>query len=151
MHTFNQTVPFVTEATPDYSANDLCGGQLQFSISAASRGSRLVRLMLRSIDSFAGVASKLILFDEDPTATTFTENGAFTVNSADLSKILTVIRIAAADWVDDTGIGAGYIMEKELLVPMGLTPTLYGAFIPGATLNLSTTASIEATLGGERD
>lgn len=151
MHSFNLRQALVTEATPDYSANDLCGGKVAFNITQAARGSKLTRLAMRSKDTFAGVASKVMLFNADPTATTFTENGAFSINAADLTKQLAVVRIAAADWIDDTGVGGGYYVEKELLIPLSVIPIVYAAFIPAATLNLSATDSLQMWLGGERD
>lgn len=150
MQTFSQRQTLVTEAVPDYSLNDLCGGKISWTIATPARGSKLTRVGLRSKDSFAGVASKLILFGSDPSSTTFTENGAFSIHASDIAKVLYVLRVAAADWIDDTGVGNGYWAEKEVNVPLDASPIIYGAFIPGATLNLSATDSLAGILAGER-
>lgn len=151
---FARRYDMVTQDTPDYSAGDLCGGKLSFQTRSPGSGWNLKRLALKSIDTFTGVASKLYLFDADPSATTFTENAAFSVNSADRSKLVEVIDIAAADWTDYTARTGLYIVRKAIEVPVLFASTdriLYGAFVPEATLNLSTIASIQAIIGGEID
>ena len=66
---FWRRVALVTEATPDYSSGDLCGGKITFSnVIRKATGTGLVqRLNLLSIDSI-GVASVFLLFRADPAA-----------------------------------------------------------------------------------
>jgi len=42
----------------------------------------------------------ILIFNDNPTATTFTDNSALTVNAADVPKIIDVISIVAADYKD---------------------------------------------------
>lgn len=150
----NRRVTLVTQATPDYSTNDLCGGLAEFLMRTPGGGGKLVRLAVRSKDSFSGVASKLVLFDAEPASSTLTENATAAIHANDKAKILASVAIAAADWVDLTGIGGDYIVEKALDIPFLFAAgvrTIYSALIPAATLNLSATDSLEVQLGAEVD
>lgn len=154
MFAFRSRLTPTTEATPDYSAGDLCGGQLQFVGRTPGGGHYVKRLTIKSIDSFSGVASKLYLFDDNPSATTFTENGAFSINSADRAKLIDVVEIASGDWTDFTARTGLYIARKTLDLPTVLASgnkIIYAAFVPENTLNLSSTSSLEFILAGEVD
>lgn len=160
MH-LNRRATLATEATPDYSANDLCGGKLQFTMRTAGGGGRLVRWAMKSLVSFSGIASKAYLFDSDPDtagadggATTFTENGAWTLAAADRTRLIDVIDIADTDWVDYSARAGVYMVEKALDVPFSFAAggrSIWAAFIVGATLNLGSTTDIEAMVGAEVD
>lgn len=150
----SKRVTAVTEASPDYSANDVCGGLLAFTMRTPEGAGQLQSLAIRSKDSFSGVASKLILFDAEPADSTTTENGTLAIHADDLAKILCVVSVAAADWVDLTAFGAGYVVEKALSKNFKFAAgerTIYGVFAPAATLNLSAVDSLEFQLGAEID
>ncbi|MCL4715466.1 MAG: hypothetical protein KJZ75_11195 [Hyphomonadaceae bacterium] len=154
MFAFRSRITLATEATPDYSAGDLCGGKLEFVGRTPGGGHYLKRLTLKSIDSFSGVAAKLYLFDDDPAATTFTENAAFSIHADDRAKLIEVVEIASADWIDFTSRTGLYIARKTLDVPTQLAQgnkKIFGAFVPENTLNLSSATSVEAILAGEVD
>ena len=151
MH-ISSRVALVTQATPDYSSGDLCGGKLAFSrFTRKVNGSGLIkRLNLLSIDA-VGVAATFLLFRADPAASTFTENSAFTIHADDLPNLLRAIPVPSAGWVTLTGT-AYYETELALNIPFqAASDDLYGALVPGGTLNLSSAASIIAILGGEVD
>lgn len=150
----NRRVTPTVETTPDYSANDVCGGVMQFTMRTIGGAGKLASLVVRSKVSFSGIASKLILFDAEPADSTVTENGALAIHANDKSKILTQVAIAAADWVDMTGVGGDYIVEKTLAKQFQFASTdkvIYGIFVPGNTLNLGTTSDLEFQLGAEVD
>lgn len=144
----------VTEATPDYVSGDLCGGKLSFQQRGPGCAGSLRRLTLKSIDA-VGVATRMLLFYSDPSNTTFTENGAFSLHANDRTKLLDQIDIASGDWVNTTGTGL-YVASKALAdIPFALEDSqnrnIYAAFIALGTLNLSSVSSIEAILGSEVD
>lgn len=143
----------VTEATPDYVTGDLCGGKTSFIMRTPGGGGKLVRACLKSIDAIS-VDSVLHLFDSDPSATTFTENGAFALNSADRTRLLRSIAIGSADWINQSTATGLYIAEKAIDVPFLFATgdrTIYGALVAAGTINLSSTSSIEIILGAEVD
>ncbi len=146
-------VALVTQATPDYSSTDLCGGKITFANigrGGAACSGLVKRLNLLSIDAI-GVASAFLLFRANPAASTFTENGAFTIHADDLPNLLRAIPVPSASWVTLTGT-AYYEQEIPLSIPFEApTEKLYGALIAGGTINLSTAASIVATLGVDID
>jgi hypothetical protein len=154
MYFNSKRVQLVTQATPDYSAGDLCGGKLTFPQRSTEGAGRLTRLVLKSLVSFSGIASKLYIFDEDPANTTFTENAGFSIHADDRSKLIEVVEIASGDWTDFTARSGLYIARKTLDVPFKLatlTKSIFAALVVENTLNLSGTADIEAILGGETD
>lgn len=149
---FSRRVALVTEATPDYSSGDLCGGKITFDNCVRRAGGTGIvqRLNLLSIDA-VGVAAAFLLFRADPAASTFTENGAFTIHATDLPNLLRAIPVPSANWTTLTGTSY-YEQEIALNIPFApATDDLYGALIAGGSLNLSSTASIIATLGGQID
>lgn len=148
----SQRAALVTQATPDYVSGDLCGGKVTFANMTKKVGGngRLTRLNLLSIDAIA-VAAAFLLFSKNPTNSTFTENGAFTIHASDLPYLLDAVPVLSANWVTLTGT-AYYRNEIALNIPFqtqAASKDLYGALIAGGTINLSSTASIAAILGGE--
>lgn len=154
MFAFQSRITLATEATPDYSAGDLCGGKLEFIGRTPGGGHYLKSLLLKSKDSFSGVDAKLYFFNDDPSETTFTENDAFSLHADDRSKLIEVVTISASDWVDATSRTGLYLLRKTLDVPLVLAQgsrIIYAALVPENTLNLSAADSIEAILSGEVD
>lgn len=150
MSFFSRRVALVTQATPDYSSTDLCGGKITFpSVVRKAQGrGKIHRLNLLSIDAIS-VASAFLLFRADPVNSTFTENGAFSVHASDLPNLLRAIPVPSAGWVTLTGTSY-YETELALNIPFEAEATdLFGALVAGGTINLSSAASIIATLAGE--
>lgn len=76
---------------------------------------------------------ELIIFDQDPSATTFTDNAAITVNDADLSKICGVISFptsSRASFADNsvTSVDGLYVPVR----PAVGTTTFYAALRTGS-------------------
>jgi hypothetical protein len=77
-----------------YAANDLVGPRLEFDLSAFADVDELYLnhvLLMDKADQAGGYT--LVLFEEDPTNTTFTDNGALDINDGDADKIIGVIAL----------------------------------------------------------
>jgi len=118
-----------------YSQNDLVGGKLTFTNAMrTSGGSGILRGFVMGDQAANGssVTYDLILFDADPTGTTFTENGPLDIADADLNKIIGVLRL------NGTGSVGDYIAMVDNAVLVGRveqplkasgSANLYGALI----------------------
>jgi len=146
----------VTQAAPDYSTGDVCGGVSQFTMRTPGGGGRLTRLVLKCLQAVA-IDSQYLLFDSSPAESTVAENGTLSIHANDKTRLIGRVAIATADWVNLGAIAADdlYYVEKALDLPFffagGTGKTIYGIFVPTGTLNLASTADIEAILGAEVD
>lgn len=144
-----------TSASPDYSTGDNVGGLLTFT--DALDKSQTGVLMSVTISDKAGQtgALDLVLFDSNPSSTTFTDNGALTVNDADLVKILGVVAVVSADYhaFADNSVAsvAGVGLPLQLAGASDQTgqqiPALYGALVARGTINLASTSDLQVSLG----
>lgn len=143
------------QATPDYSDGDTIGGLVTLSdFARRDAGSGLImRFTLRSKIDIT-VSSFIHIFDQNPSASTFTDNAALVIHADDAAKILKTITVASTDWADPKGgspwytaevIGPGGILERlGYQLPTG--KSLY--FVPEAdgTINFSATTDWSAII-----
>lgn len=145
-------VALVTQAAA-YASGDLIGGKISWEQRAPDQGGRLLRLTCKSLTS-VGVASTMYLFDANPSNTTFTENGALALNSADRTKLIGAVAIASGDWLNYSAAAGLYVADKAIDIPYWLRNgerTIYGALVIGGVHTPGSIADIEAILGGEID
>lgn len=84
-----------------YADEDVIGGKL--TIARAGRksgGSGFIMGFSINTKAACSKAMRLIFFKANPSATTFTENSALALNSADYTKVIGHVDIAATDWAD---------------------------------------------------
>lgn len=142
----------VTQAAA-YSSGELIGGKQSFQLRTPGGGFKLTRYFLKSLTAVSQ-SSVLYLFDSDPSATTFTENGAFSLNSADRTRLIARVAIASGDWVNDATPLGLYTVEKTLNIPGQFAAgdrTIYGALVLGGSHTPGSTADLEAILAAEVD
>jgi hypothetical protein len=135
-----------------YGAADLVGGKLTFaSVARVSGGAALLRGVVigdQASNSAANSVYDLILFDSDPTGTTFTENSPLDVADADLNKIIGVVRF---DGVAGTTLFANAdnaVLFKVVELPLQLSgsTSLFGALIARGTPTYAATTDVFITL-----
>lgn len=80
-----------------YAANDLVGPKLEFDLSAFADVDELLLNQVLILDRAdqGSVTMNLVLFDEDPTNTTFADNDPMDIDDADMDKIIAAIIISA--------------------------------------------------------
>ena len=71
------------EATPDYASGDVLGGLMSVSAPRYPGGAGILHYLSVSIKVDLAPIMNIVLFKSNPSATTFTENGAFSLNAAD--------------------------------------------------------------------
>lgn len=148
-----QITPSLTvSTTPAYSSGDNVGGKLTLSnIVRVSGGSGVIQSLLVVDASNQKAAFDVLLFNADPTNTTFTDNGALTINSADVAKIVRRISVAASDYVTVGGVAVAEIaVGGKPIVPASGT-TMYAAVVTTSTPTYAATTALIVRLGVLQD
>lgn len=132
--------------TSAYAADDLVGGKLIFQDALfGTRGASGLLQTAQLTDAAQQDATlELLLFDADPTATTFTDNAAFTLAAADIPKLCA--RVSFSDYLQVGGIS---VARVENLAAPALTidgGTLHGALISKGTPTYSSAGNLTLTL-----
>ena len=116
-----------------YSASDVVGGRLSFSVQAAS-GVYLLKSVRLVDDGNVKAAGSLYLFNSAPTA--FADNAAFEPVIGDLSKVVASVAIAAADYTTLNGNALGLVDDRSGIKGGSFTVSagvLYGYFVCSGT------------------
>jgi hypothetical protein len=96
----NDSTGIAVQIAGAYTANDVVGGLLTFTLGGAIGGGILNSILLVDDDS-EGAALDLYLFNAAPT--TIADDAAFAPVVADLKKLITKISIVAGDYVTVNG------------------------------------------------
>ncbi len=125
-----------------YSAGDVVGGRLSFSLQAAS-GVWLLKSVRIADDDNEKAACKLYLFNSAPTS--IADNAAFAPAIADLQALVAIVTVAAADF---STINSNAVALKESLASVFVVPggTLYGYLVCDATPTYTATTDLAITL-----
>jgi len=130
--------------SPAYSSGDCIGGKLTFMpvVLAANHDATIQAVTLNCKSAQTG-AIDLILFNADPSASTFTDNAALAINAADFDKVIGVINITK--W---TNLGTPSVGESNnLAFPVELpTTAAYGVLVARSTPTLASTSDLTVKL-----
>jgi hypothetical protein len=132
--------PTVTaSASPDYADADNIGGKLALPGIArrCPKGGFIVGCRIVSAVA-STITFHVVFYAGDPSGTTFTDNGAFTVAAADQSKI---IGRAVLDSVTDLG-GCSIHSHPNLNLPFDGGREIYASITAKGALNLAATTDI---------
>lgn len=136
---------FTVSTTPAYSAGDAIGTKGTITNACLSRSNRgEVRGV--TIDDLAMQSADidLVLFSADPTATTFTDNGALDIADADLAKVTAVIPITTHKTFADNSVS----QAKNIAYPFqcNSSGTLYYVLVARGTPTYSATTDVSGIL-----
>ena len=136
-----------------YVAGDLVGGKLSFSnvlrpIANADHTGLIQSIIITDLGT-QSAALDLVLFDVDPTNTTFTENAAFDIDDTDLLTILGVAAIT--DWKAFNDNSVGLALNMAMPFNLGTNNTLYGALISRGTPTYASTTDLTVRIGVLQD
>jgi hypothetical protein len=140
-----------------YASGDLLGTKMTFTNALRnSVGTGYVIAVDISDKAAQAVDMDLVLFRQDPTNTTFTNNGAFSPADADLPKIIGVVNLAAASRFNFVDNGVKYLSGLALPI-QGLSSTsasqgtLYGALVARGAYTGASSSDITVTLAIAQD
>lgn len=137
--------PTITGASA-YAAGDLIGGKLTFTgaLNASSLSGVLTSVTLTDLGA-EGKNVELVIFNADPTATTFTNDSAFDPADADLTKIVCPgVYITSHSAFNDNGASS---VKNIGCAISASTSTIYGALIAREAVTYDTTSSLTVILG----
>ncbi len=138
----------VVEATPDYADGDVIGGKMTLGAAARAGGDGgAIRsaAVYSKVDIAANIPIRVILFNADPSASTFTENSAPTIHADDLSKIIGVLDLSLR-----LDLGTPVVLFADNpSVPFSLpvSSDLYAVAIAGGVINLGGASDLTFVFG----
>lgn len=112
-----------------YAAGDNMGGKLTLTGAAVSGiGTGVITSVMITDKDKEGADIDVVFFTSDPSATTFTNNGALTINDADLIKIVCVASVTTDVTFVDNGVS--YLQNLNCPFSLGAAnTTLYAAMV----------------------
>lgn len=146
-----------TVDTSAYQTGELVGGKLTFTGALKTITGTGYLVSVNMMDQSAqAVDFDVVIFREDPTGTTFTDQAAFDVADADTSKIIAVVQLGSATrfaFADNSVhfIGSLAIPVQATNSGGGIAGTLYGALISRGTPTFTAATDVKITIGVSRD
>jgi len=138
-----------TVDTNAYASGDLIGGKLTFSDLAAS--DQMLKIMTAVIkdESKQTADIDLVLFRDDPSATTFTDQAALDIADGDLGKVCGVITFRSGQTFgfNDNGV---MVQQNIGLCTQLAGTTLYGALVSRGTPTYAAATDVTVMLTAER-
>lgn len=121
--------------TGTYASGDLVGSKLTLSAAMRTNGGTgvLHSVVVQDLTK-QDAALDIVIFDSDPSGTTFTDNAAFDVADVDLPKVLGTVAVAASDYVDFNDSSVATVKSVGLLVSgLNTSDDLYACVVSGGT------------------
>jgi hypothetical protein len=136
----------VVSTTPAYAANDCVGGLMTFALAAKSTGRGfVVHSVVITDKGKQNAALKLILFDSNPSGSTFTDNAAITIVDADLIKVIGVVDVTSYTSFADNSVGVA--ASAGLACKLASGTSLYGVLFTTGTPTYTATSDLTVRLG----
>ncbi len=138
----------VTPTTDQYASGDLIGEKLTISDPLHYSGGRGRVLSIILADrAKQNAVIDLILFDANPSATTFTDNGLLTIADADLFRICGIIPITSGDYADFVASSVVSTYDINLGIALrGATKDLYACLVSRGTPTFAATTDLQLTV-----
>jgi hypothetical protein len=146
------SVPLTCEAAA-YADGDLIGGKITIPFAVLHPGAGgIIRRVVLACKSSQTTALDIVFFNGDPSSTTFTENGAIAIATADVAKIVGGFNVAATTgWID---VGTPSFAQSPangiafpFYIPNGTS--LYAAIISRGAPTFAATTDLTLNLGIE--
>lgn len=151
---FISTSPTVD--TGAYATGDLIGGKLTFTgaLRNTTNAGYITSVLITDLAA-QSADLELVLFSTNPTGTTFTDQAAFDVADADVTKIVAVIALGSTSRFNFNDNGVKYL--GSLAIPLGVTPAntagtiIYGALVSRGTPTFAASTDVSVVLGISQD
>lgn len=142
----------LTVTASAYTSGNCMGGKITIANIARANDitGRLTKLVMQS-KSLQTFAFDVVLFNADPSASTFTDRGTFDVVAADWNKVIGVVHVS--DW---TALGATRSSAQALGLNIPFSPvsgarTLYAAIAVRSTPTPASTSDFSLLLSNDSD
>ena len=122
----------VASTTAAYEAGDLIGAKntLTDIWEYSNQTPILCNLTVRDLTK-QNAAMTIVIFDADPTGTTFTDNAALDIADADLAKVIAVIPVAATDYVSFNDNSVATVRNLAIPLDAASGNDIYCAVVSG--------------------
>lgn len=113
-----------------YASGDLLGLKLTLAnVFRVAGGSGILQsIVIQDLTKQMG-ALDVVIFDSDPTGTTFTNNAALDIADADLPKIIGFFQVTAADYVSFADNAVAILKNLGLPVDVAAGTSLYACLV----------------------
>lgn len=141
-----------TVDTSAYATGDLIGGKLTFTGALRNSTASGFVVSVAVVDESAQAQDlEVVIFNDNPTGTTFTDQAALDIADADVPKIAAVVTLGSSTrfaWADN---GLKYVGSLSLPVVGGYvagvpTTTLYGALVSRGSPTFAASNDVKVTL-----
>ncbi len=135
-----------TADTSIYASGDVIGGLMTFS-NAVGYQSTTGIVTSATVSDKNSTASDLELwvFSSNPSASTFTDQAAFTIADADITKVISVISLGSTSRFDAASNGVKYL--GSISCPVSTTSkTLYAVLVSRGTPTFATSSDVTVKL-----
>ena len=149
-----------TVDTAAYATGELVGGKLTFTPAVrSSTGTGYVVSVIMADKAAQAVDFDLVLFRENPSSTTFTDQAAFDVADADLTKVIAVVDLDSSSSAKAFADNSVHYVGNLVLPVQGydssatptVTKTIYGALVSRGAPTFATSGDVTITLGISQD
>lgn len=146
------TTPSESSVTPTidtsaYASGDLIGGKLTFSLLVGPRGEGYIEKLIFIDKAQQEADIDLFLFSKDPSNTTFTDQAAFAIDSADVDKVSGTVSVQGpADYVQDSN-NSYATLEVNINID-GDDSRVYGALVSRGTPTYTANDDVIVKLSG---
>ena len=151
---FDATTAVVPTTTAGaYAAGDIVGGLMTFAIGRIAAGMVILQDVEISIKSNVAPSLTLVIFTDDPTSTTKTNDSPYTLNVADAFKVRVALPLNALGAINTTHGPSGIrsIHLGNQAIPIRLSSgsvNVYALLIDNTGVTLGTTSDIQVRLAG---
>ncbi len=143
--------PIITVDSAAYAAGDCVGGKLTLTGAMRVSGGTGILQNITVIDaSNIKPALEIILFNSNPSAATLTDNAAI-VFSTDVSKIITRISVATADYTTVGNVAIADVRNIGEIVKASGSADLFAALVATGAPDFVTTTDLQVKFGFMRD
>jgi hypothetical protein len=132
-----------------YSSGDNIGGKLTLSNAVRIAAGTGLLQSIQVLDRIGqNPALEIILFDSDPSASTFTDNAAFAVTSPDALKELGRVSVSSSDWVTVGTRGRATLRGVGLVIACASGRDLFAALaVNGSTPTYTAVDNLQLRFG----
>lgn len=145
--------PTVTASTsPAYTAGDVVGAKLTLTNAArVSGGTAILDTILIEEKGSQAAALDILIFGQDPSNGTYTDNGAFTANDTDMGFLIARVHVAAGDYVATGGYTTANLGGLGRVLTATGSANLFAVIVTSGTPTYSATTSVKVRFGFRRN
>jgi hypothetical protein len=135
-----------------YHANDVIGGKLTLAgaVRIAGAGGLINTLTVQDLAGQKAVL-QIFLFQADPAAGTYTDNGALDIHDTDMAYCIGYITVAATDYIDLADNSVAFLSNLGIPIQALTGTSIYAVMRTTGTPTYAATTDMKLVFGILRD